>query len=88
MEEIMIKNYKGNTIFICDNCEGESSAWGSDFHYEFEWIKENGWLTKKKNGNEWEHFCSKDCLAEFYPEAGAGHLFLNNLRKKQYDSKK
>lgn len=55
-----IDNTAGRFTLICDNCGEELDEMFDDFYDAVEAKKENGWKSKKVNGN-WEDWCNKCC---------------------------
>ena len=55
-----IDNFGGMYSLTCDNCGEELDEQFFDFYEAVEAKKENGWKSRKVNGN-WEDWCDKCC---------------------------
>lgn len=53
----------GPITFECDNCQGDHDTGEDDFREALAQAKSEGWWIKKI-GDEWKHFCSRDCFKE------------------------
>ena len=57
--------------FECENC-GENIGGGLyDFYESKELMEEEGWITKRLNG-EWLNFCCPECLDEYRKKKANG----------------
>lgn len=63
---------EGDIICECDQC-GANEVYefenGPDFSGCQEYLKENGWVSRKIDG-EWHDFCCQECLQKFLKEVG------------------
>lgn len=62
---------EGEIVCTCDQCENEYSYEFYDNYIDFAdcqaEIKDEGWISRKING-EWYDFCCKECLNAFLSE--------------------
>lgn len=57
----------GNIEFVCDNCSDGLDADTDDWGSAKTQLDAEGWLARK-DGDDWLHFCSRDCLKEYQDE--------------------
>lgn len=56
--------FDGEITFSCDECNREEHTDTASFESALKHIKEYGWVTRK-DGSEWMHFCSPECLKKW-----------------------
>lgn len=54
---------QGRHVFNCDgeNCHEVLETYTSDWHSASNVLKVSGWVARRNERLEWEHFCSPEC---------------------------